>query len=372
VNDVGETVTVYVAVWPAVTVAEVSADDNAKFDPVPLRSKVCVAGVALSVTVKVPVCVPAAVGAKLIGILQLVPAARLLPQLELPRGNSLASEPATVMPLIVSVALPVLVNVIVCAALVVFTTCAAKSNGFGASPTAGAAAAPPVPVKVTVCGLDGASSATEIAAVWVPVALGWKSTAIMQFAPAANDDSHVTFVLANSLAFEPVIVTEVILSAAFPVFVRVTDSAPLVVPSGWLENVRLFTLNDTAGAGAAVPVPVSAIACGLLGSLSMIVRVAVSPLAADGLNVTSITQEPFAGTLVPLVHVVPLAMAKSPAFAPLIAGVAVILSAALPSLVIVTDWAELVELTFSLPNATLVGEMFITGPAFPYATVAQA
>ena len=165
INKVGDNVTVYVAVWPAFTVAEVLADDNAKLEPMPLRFAVCLAGLALSATVRVADCAPAAVGAKLIGIVHLAPAPRLLPHVELPTGNSFASEPATVMPLIVSVALPVLVNVIVCAALAVLTTCAIKSSGLGASPTAGAAAAEPVPVNVTVCGLDAVLSATEMAAV---------------------------------------------------------------------------------------------------------------------------------------------------------------------------------------------------------------
>jgi hypothetical protein len=190
-----------------------------------------------------------------------------------------------------------------------------------------------------------------------------KSIEIAQLAPAASDDSHVTFVLANSV--EPMTVTEEILSAAFPVLVNVTISAPLVVPSGWLANVRLFGANETADSGGAAPVPVNAIVCGLLASLSVLVRVAVSLPVPDGLNVTLITHEPFAGTLAPLVHVVPLAIAKSPAFAPLIAAVAVIFSAALPSFVTVTVCAELVAPTFSLPNTMLPGEIFIDGPAFP-------
>jgi hypothetical protein len=40
-----------------------------------------------------------------------------------------------------------------------------KSSWLGAKPTAGAAVADPVPVNVTVCGLEGALSAMEIIAV---------------------------------------------------------------------------------------------------------------------------------------------------------------------------------------------------------------
>lgn len=132
----------------------------------PARVAVCVVCAALSVIVRVAVRFPAAEGVKLIGILQFAPAARLLPQVELPTGNSFASVPETVIPLIVSVALPVFVRVIGCGALVVPTTCGvANASDVGMSPTAGAAAALPVPVNVTVCGVDGALSATETIAV---------------------------------------------------------------------------------------------------------------------------------------------------------------------------------------------------------------
>ena len=59
-----------------------------------------------------------------------------------------------------------------------------------------------------------------------------KSTEIVQLAFVVSDDSQVTFVLANSVAFVPVMLTEEMLSAELPVFVNVTVCAPLVVPSG--------------------------------------------------------------------------------------------------------------------------------------------
>ena len=51
--------------------------------PVPLRATVCVAGDALSVTVRLPVAAPSAVGLKVILILQEPPAATELPQVVL-------------------------------------------------------------------------------------------------------------------------------------------------------------------------------------------------------------------------------------------------------------------------------------------------
>lgn len=77
VNAVGDAVTVYVAVWPAFTVAEVLADDNAKSEPAPVRLTFCVVCAALSVIVSVAVRLPAPAGVKLIGILQFALAARL-------------------------------------------------------------------------------------------------------------------------------------------------------------------------------------------------------------------------------------------------------------------------------------------------------
>lgn len=102
------------------------------------------------------------------------------------------------------------------------------------------------------------------------------------------------------------------------------------------------------------------------------VRVAVSPPVMDGLNVTLITHELFAATLAPLVQVVPLAIAKSPASVPLITGAAVIFTAALPLFVTVTACAELAMPTASRLNVRLVGEILrLETAACAYATVAQ-
>lgn len=85
----------------------------------PLRFTVCVLPAVpplLSVTVSVPVRGPVAVGAKLTLMVQELLTARLVPQVLVWAKLVLA-----VMLLMVSAALPVLFNVTVCAALVVFT-----------------------------------------------------------------------------------------------------------------------------------------------------------------------------------------------------------------------------------------------------------
>lgn|SRR5437763_2088145 len=72
------------AVCPGATVADVEEPDPREIEksaPVPVRGSVCGLPWALSVTVKVAVLVPDAVGVKLTVILQAPPAARMEPQL---------------------------------------------------------------------------------------------------------------------------------------------------------------------------------------------------------------------------------------------------------------------------------------------------
>src|SRR5690348_3909816 len=92
------------------------------------------------------------------------------------------------------------------------------------------AAEAPVPVSATVCGLLGASSAKESAALRAPVAPGVNVTLTVQVAFTARAcPEQVSAVLAKSLAFAPVGVTEVMCRMAPPLFVTVTDWATLDV-----------------------------------------------------------------------------------------------------------------------------------------------
>jgi hypothetical protein len=83
--------------------------------PVPVRFTVWGLSVALSVMVMVPVCVPVAVGVNVTLIEQFAPAASEAPQVVVSAYCALAA-----MLLIVSEAVPELVSVMDCAALVVF------------------------------------------------------------------------------------------------------------------------------------------------------------------------------------------------------------------------------------------------------------
>ncbi len=88
--------------------------------PVPERETVCGEEAALSLTLRVAVLVPLAVGLKVIAIEQFAPAARLEPH-ALFVLKSEGELPAKVTLLIVSVPVPVFVNVTLCDALVVPT-----------------------------------------------------------------------------------------------------------------------------------------------------------------------------------------------------------------------------------------------------------
>jgi hypothetical protein len=93
----------------------------------------------------------------------------------------------------------------------------------------------------------------------------------------------------------------VMLKLVFPVLLRVTLCAVLVVPTFWLLNVRLVT--ERLAVADAVPVPVRLTVCGLPAALSEMLTNAVRVPVAVGLNVTLIVQLPPAATELPQVLV---------------------------------------------------------------------
>ena len=90
----------------------------------------------------------------------------------------------------VSAALPVLVSMAVCAALVVLVT-EVKVSEDGVRETSGAGAVVPVPMRETVCGEPVALSAKTTLDVRLPVVVGVKVTTTLQFAPPASDAPQV-------------------------------------------------------------------------------------------------------------------------------------------------------------------------------------
>lgn len=177
--------------------------------PVPVRLTVWLAGLALSVTVKVPAVIPAAMGLKITAMLHEAPAATVEPQV-------LVSEkaPLPLMLLMQSSAFPVFFSVTVWGLLLVNTFCAGKVKEVGERLTAGPA---PSPVRLTVWVGGLALSVTVIVPVEVPVAMGLKVTSMLHEAPAARLEPQV-------LVWEkgPLTVMLEMVSVEVPVFWSVT------------------------------------------------------------------------------------------------------------------------------------------------------
>ena len=170
--------------------------------------------------------------------------------------NEVAFVPPSAIELMVAAAVPVFFTVTTWAALVDAVTVAGKAIDVGVSVIAGAAAAAPVPVRLTVCGDPVALSAIDSDAVNVPAAAGLNSTEMVQLAAAASEVVHVFAEIRKEVAFVPVRVSEVSVSVAVPEFFTVTTWAAVVDPTVVEAKVRLVGVRLTVGAAAAVPVPV--------------------------------------------------------------------------------------------------------------------
>ncbi len=143
---------------------------------------------ALSVIVTVPVRVPAALGVKVIVIVQLAPAATVPPTPGHEPKPANAKSPVIVYaPEMVRAELPVLVSVAVFTTLVVPTVCAAKLSGLGERLTEPVLEEAPVPLRLTV----PVVAVEARIAVRVPVAVGANVTLIVQLPPAARDVPQV-------------------------------------------------------------------------------------------------------------------------------------------------------------------------------------
>jgi len=95
----------------------------------------------------------------------------------------------------------------------------------------------PVPLRVTVCGLPVALSATESVAVRAPLVVGVNVTVMEQVPPLAATFELVEQVLvemAKSPLFVPVIEMLLNVSAPVPLLVSVELCPVLVVPTFWL------------------------------------------------------------------------------------------------------------------------------------------
>ena len=231
------TVTVIVPLLPAVTVGDDAL--SVKSHAVPLTASVCGLPVALSAMESVAERVPLAPagGVKVIMTTQVALAARVAPLVHVVPVATAKSDPfVPVKPgvaVMFSVELPVFFTVTVCAALVVVTSCPLKLIGVdGVSVTTGAEATP-VPVKDSVCGLPVPLSVRVSVAERAPAALGVKVMLIVQVPFGTTGVVVVQVVpLATANSVPPVDGASVKVRLMFPVFVTVTGSAVLVVPTG--------------------------------------------------------------------------------------------------------------------------------------------
>jgi hypothetical protein len=117
-----------------------------------------------------------------------------------------------------------------------------------------AAAAEPVPERLTVWGLLAELSATLSNAVRLPLAAGVKVMLNVQLDPAGSELPQL-LAWAKSPGLAPVIVTLEMLKAAVPALSKVAVPAPLVVPTGWLAKARLPGERPAAGVPPATPTP---------------------------------------------------------------------------------------------------------------------
>ena len=185
--------------------------------PVPLRLTVWGLPAPLSVTLNVPLRGPDAEGVKVTLILQLPPAANVVPQLLV-----CAKSPLAEMPVMVSGPVPLFVRVTVCAALVVPMFCPAKVRLVGDRPAEGTV---PVPLRLAVCGLPAALSVTLTVPVRVPVADGVKVTLMLQLLPAASVLPQLLVCAKSLLAAMLAIASDPV-----PLLLRVRIPAAEVVP----------------------------------------------------------------------------------------------------------------------------------------------
>jgi hypothetical protein len=159
--------------FPAITVADPGVTENAKYAALPLKFTTCGLPAALSVIVNEPVLLPVAVGVKVTLMVQLAPAGKDAPQVLISPKSPVAR-----MFVIIKGAVPVLLNVTACAALVVPKASLGKVRLVGERVTNGLET--PIPVRRTIWGLPSALSIMARAPTLDPGAVGLNVTLTTQ------------------------------------------------------------------------------------------------------------------------------------------------------------------------------------------------
>lgn len=152
-----------------------------------------------------------------------------------------------------------------------------------------------------------------------PGVVGVNVTAMVQFAPMARDAGHV--LLSEKFGDPEVRLMDVMESAAVPVFVSVTDWGALLELT--LTDPKVRFSGDKVTSGASIPVPESAMLCGLPGPLSVKISVPVRVPAAVGVKVTATVQvlpearllpQLFVSWKSPLAAMLPMVRVPAPVF----------------------------------------------------------
>src|SRR5437016_6044163 len=283
--------------------------------PVPARDTDCGLPTASLVMFTAAARAPGASGVKLTLIVQLAPGATepapLGQVLPAAKAKSAACAPVMVMLVRFSGAPPLLVNVTVCAGLVVPTRC--SPNALLVAESVAVGGVTPVPVSDTDCGLPAASSVMVSVAVRALAAVGVKVRLRTQLAPAASV-APLMQVVPEASAKSPALASAgtavAMLRGAEPVLGRVTVCTGLGGRTRWVPKVRWEGAEATAGAMLSLA---GALPIWLPAASSVMVSVAVRALAAVGVKVRLRTQLAPAASVAPLMQVVPEASAKSPA-----------------------------------------------------------
>jgi hypothetical protein len=206
----------------------------------------------------------------------------------------------------------------------------------------------PVPVRLEVCGLLLALSATFNFPVLVPVAVGLNTTLMVQLVLAARLAPQVVVETLKS----PVVEITMLESVTLWLFLRVNVFGRLVVPTVWAAYVALPGVNVTG----AMPVPDSGTVCGLFAALSLIVMLPVRAPSWVGVKVTLMMQFAPAASVLPQGFGL-VAGAKSP-----LTTMLLMFSVELPVFATVTLLAVVVVPTTVLANTSDVGVSVTTGP----------
>jgi hypothetical protein len=191
---------------PASSIAYCSNIAASSYCAVPLRVAVCGVPGALSLTVSVPVKVPAVFDENVTLIVQVAPIARLAPQLFVCENRPLAD-----IPLIVSGAVPGF-DKVTGSVLFVRRGMVPKGTALGDNTAAGWT---PVPVSDTLCGLVGSEFVMVKNPVSTPVVVGMNLTLTRQLRPGARLVPQL--VLSEKLALHAKLIPVIVVMPTFEI-----------------------------------------------------------------------------------------------------------------------------------------------------------